>query len=99
MSAKKIIIQGVTREGRKFRPSDWAERLYHATASYGPDRRPKFPPYVKMLMREGLKCIEVDRRMEDSNPLLYDFLVGFARQHDLAMVDPGGAPVTLETSR
>ncbi|HAZ60816.1 MAG TPA: hypothetical protein DCY89_04490, partial [Gammaproteobacteria bacterium] len=27
-TATEIVLRGVTRDGRKFRPSDWAERLY-----------------------------------------------------------------------
>lgn len=93
MSERTIVILGVTRSGGKFRPSDWAERLYHAAATYGPDRRAVFPPFMKLVMRDGQKCIEVDTRMEDSNALLYDFLIGFARDNELTLVDQDSMPV------
>jgi hypothetical protein len=94
MSHSTIVILGITANGTKFRPSDWAERLYHAAATYGPDRRAVFPPFMKLVMREGAKCIEVDRRMEDSNALLFDFLIGFARDNDLCLVDEDGSPLS-----
>ena len=33
-SEDKIIIEGVTPEGREFRPSDWAERMSGRLASF-----------------------------------------------------------------
>ena len=35
MIYEKILIMGHTKEGKKFRPSDWAERLYYTVAEYG----------------------------------------------------------------
>ena len=34
MLHEKILIMGTTHEGEKFRPSDWAERLYYMVADY-----------------------------------------------------------------
>ncbi|MFM7705813.1 MAG: DUF3579 domain-containing protein, partial [Rubrivivax sp.] len=31
-----VVIQGLTRDGRTFRPSDWAERLAGAMSSFRP---------------------------------------------------------------
>jgi len=31
---KKIIIEGVTSQGKAFRPSDWAERMSESMASF-----------------------------------------------------------------
>jgi hypothetical protein len=94
MSHSTIVILGITANGDKFRPSDWAERLYHAAATYGPDRRAVFPPFMKLVMREGAKCIEIDRRMEDSNALLFDFLIGFARDNGLTLLDQDREPLS-----
>ena len=35
-SAKEIFIQGITSDGRTFRPSDWAERLAGVMCSFRP---------------------------------------------------------------
>ena len=34
LKSKKIIIEGVTTQGKEFRPSDWAERMSGALASF-----------------------------------------------------------------
>jgi hypothetical protein len=31
----RVVIQGITRKGTKFRPSDWAERLQDCIATHG----------------------------------------------------------------
>ena len=46
MLYEKILIVGQTKEGKKFRPSDWAERLYYTVASYGKNGRVIFNPLV-----------------------------------------------------
>ena len=48
MLYEKILIVGQTKEGKKFRPSDWAERLYYTVASYGKNGRVIFNPLVKL---------------------------------------------------
>jgi Protein of unknown function (DUF3579) len=93
VAVQQVIIRGVTQDGKKFRPSDWAERLYTAVASYGPDRRPIFPPHVHLTMKDGMKCVAIDLRMADENPLLYAFLVGFAHDNELTLTDAQDQPV------
>ena len=34
---RQVFIQGITRDGRTFRPSDWAERLCGAMSCFRPD--------------------------------------------------------------
>ena len=34
--AKEVFIQGITSDGRTFRPSDWAERLAGVMSSFRP---------------------------------------------------------------
>ncbi|HEY1226010.1 MAG TPA: DUF3579 domain-containing protein, partial [Ramlibacter sp.] len=35
-NAIEVLIQGTTRDGRTFRPSDWAERLAGVLSSFRP---------------------------------------------------------------
>lgn len=84
MSAtEKVIIKGTTKSGGKFRPSDWAERLCGAVASYGPGRRIIFHPRVKLASMEGTKCVVIDAQLEDEDEMLFDFLLGFASDNQL----------------
>ena len=39
----KLIIEGITEDGKTFRPSDWIDRLCGSVSSYGADRRAKHP--------------------------------------------------------
>ena len=41
-----FIIVGLTKQGRKFRPSDWAERLCGVMSAFGAERKMKYSPYV-----------------------------------------------------
>ena len=34
---RKFVIHGITRDGKAFRPSDWAERLAGAMSSFRPE--------------------------------------------------------------
>ncbi len=94
MAIKEIIIRGITADGRKFRPSDWSERLYYAVANYGPNRQVTFNPLVKIKVKGDLKCVVVNRRLQDEDPMIFDFLIGFARDNDLVMIDQDDNPVT-----
>lgn len=85
---QRIFIRGVTGDGRKFRPSNWTERLYYAVASYGPNRTITFSPHVIMkVASDGVNCVVVDIKLQDENPMLFDFLIGFARDNKLVMQD------------
>jgi hypothetical protein len=78
-----IIIRGTTADGRRFRPSDWAQRLYYAVASYGPYRQVTFNPMVKLKVSDGVSCVVVSKRLEQEDPMMFEFLLDFARDNEL----------------
>ena len=82
----KVIIQGITQDGNKFRPSDWAERLCGAVATYGPGRRIIFHPNVKLAAIEGVKCVVIDANLEDDDEMLFEFLTDFADENKLQTI-------------
>jgi len=82
-ATEKVIIKGITKNGGKFRPSDWAERLCGAVASYGPGRRIIFHPNVKLASFEGIKCVVIDAQLEDDDVMLFEFLLEFAEDNQL----------------
>ena len=55
-----FIIVGLTIEGRKFRPSDWAERLCGVMSAFGAERKMKYSPYVGPGDYNGQKAVFVD---------------------------------------
>jgi hypothetical protein len=90
----KIIIKGLTKDGKKFRPSDWAERLTSAVATYGRGRRVVFHPKVRMATIEGVSCVLVDADLEQTDPMLFGFLMNFGEGNNLQIVRSDAAKLT-----
>ena len=89
----KVIIQGITKEGGKFRPSDWAERLCGAVASYGPGRRIIFHPNVQLASMNSVKCVVIDASLEEDDEMLFNFLTDFADENNLQILRSDTFPV------
>jgi len=87
MATEKIIIKGVTTNGDKFRPSDWAQRLATAVGTPGHGRRIKYHPKVQVALIEGINCVVVAKDLEQEAPMLYSFLTDFAITNQLQMED------------
>jgi len=93
----RIIVEGVTLDGKIFRPSDWIERLIDTVFSYGEDRRTRSGPYsgpdrrrrqigfLQAQMIDGQKCLVVDKRLRDANPVAFRFLQDFIQSNCLRM--------------
>lgn len=84
----KIIIEGITEDGRTFRPSDWMERISGTLSTFGTDRRMRYSRYVQPQMFEGAKCLVVDPELRERNPAAFNFLMEFARGNRLRIRDP-----------
>ncbi|HNU11133.1 MAG TPA: DUF3579 domain-containing protein [Rubrivivax sp.] len=93
---RQYYIQGVTRQGRQFRPSDWAERLAGAMASFRPGgsggfarigAHLGFSPYCVPRVVDGVKCVMIDEALREIEPMAWDFVVDFARDNDLPVVE------------
>jgi hypothetical protein len=83
----EIVIVGVTTAGQAFRPSDWAERLCGCMALFGEDQRMTYSPYVKPIISADIKCVVVDRRLEQIDVEAFGFLMSFARDNELQLRD------------
>jgi len=81
---ESFVIVGVTTAGKKFRPSDWADRLCGVMSAFGSDHRMTYSPYVRPgCTLKGDKTVLVDSRLHDVEPLAYTFLRNFAKDNDL----------------
>lgn len=80
---ESFVIVGTTLEGRTFRPSDWAERLCGVMSVFGAKSRMAYSPYVQPGNLAGAKCVFVDCRIRDIEPMAYGFLVNFAKDNHL----------------
>jgi len=91
---KRLFIEGRTRAGRTFRPSDWAERLAGALASFRPEDAPRSPgafigysPFCVPSDLGGAKGVLVDERLREIEPMAWDFVTSFARDNDLVVIE------------
>jgi hypothetical protein len=78
----KIIIEGVTESGERFRPSDWAERMSGKLSSFK-KRRLQYSPLLQPSMKDGHKCVILDPKLKQSNPELYQSILSFANSNKL----------------
>jgi Protein of unknown function (DUF3579) len=78
-----FVIQGITPDGKPFRPSDWADRLAGVMCSFGGDNRMAYSPYCYPFSIGGVKCVAVDSRLKEIEPMAYGFLLNFARDNEL----------------
>jgi len=81
----RLVIHGVTEEGKKLRPSDWIERISSTLASFGSDHRLKYSNAVMPCVIEGEKCLVVARNLNEVNPDAYEFVMSFARSNQLCI--------------
>lgn len=80
---KKIIIEGVTEDGRPFRPSDWIERISGSLSTFGNDRRVRYSHHVQPQMLDGRRCLVLDPALRERNPAAFNFLLDFAKGNKL----------------
>jgi len=90
---KVLLIQGVTRSGRTFRPSDWAERLCGVMSQFRPAGGPRqnmhlgYSPYVRPTIINDIKTVVLDERLRLLEPRAYEFVMGFAHDNDLVTLE------------
>ncbi len=80
---KKIIIEGVTTQGTKFRPSDWAERMSGSLASFQQNRISYSPLLQPSVTNDGLPCVLLDPKLKETNPQMYQSILDFAKNNKL----------------
>jgi hypothetical protein len=89
-----VFIQGITKEGRTFRPSDWAERLAGAMSSFRPrgsaggiGAHIGYSPYCVPRIVGGVKGVLVNEALRGIEPMAWDFVMNFARDNALRTQD------------
>jgi hypothetical protein len=97
---QQLIIHGVTEDGQRFRPSDWAERLAGVMSQFRPAGSVGGPltysPYVVPVVLDGVRCVVVDKRLRELEPLAYKFVYSFAKDNNLQLSEH---ETTIPTSR
>ena len=91
-SVKEVFIQGITRQGKTFRPSDWADRLCGVMSQFRPGgphpgSHLTYSPWCVPTVIDGVKCVVVNAELRDAEPMAWDFAINFARDNDLQMAE------------
>ena len=101
MAKCRILIDGVTDKGHKFRPSDWAERLSESVSTVGADHRIHYSPFVEPILIDGRAALKIDPELESVNPKAFQQLVDFVKDNRLSVLEaceldifPGDLAVT-----
>ena len=83
----EVVIHGTTNKGKIFRPSDWAERLCGILSSFTKDNRLSYSNWVRPMLVDNVRCVAVDKKLEEDNPQMFRFLMDFAADNDLRIID------------
>ena len=91
-SSKEVFIQGLTHDGKTFRPSDWADRLCGVMSQFRPGgpqpgSHLTYSPWCKPTVINGVKCVVVNAELRDAEPMAWDFAINFAKDNNLQTVD------------
>ena len=91
-NAKEVFIQGITQDGKPFRPRDWAERLAGVMSQFrpggaSPGSHLSYSPWCIPTTLAGVKCVIVNRELRDDNVMAWDFVMNFARDNDLQVAE------------
>jgi hypothetical protein len=96
-SAKEVVIQGITSDGRTFRPSDWAERLAGVMSSFRPGGATpgshlSYSPWCVPTTIGGAKCVIVHTDLREHDVMAWDFVMSFARDNGLRVIEGEAKP-------
>ncbi|TCT00565.1 uncharacterized protein DUF3579 [Paralcaligenes ureilyticus] len=84
---QQLVIYGLTQDGQRFRPSDWAERLAGVLSPFRPAGVTGGPltysPYAVPTLIDGVRCVVVDQRLRELEPLAWKFAYEFAQDNHL----------------
>ncbi|MBD3609812.1 MAG: DUF3579 domain-containing protein [Gammaproteobacteria bacterium] len=83
---KACLIQGINKAGKRFRPSDWAERLSSLHASFVGGRL-QYSALLYPVVRNGIKCIQMSSQLKLEAPDIYAQVMEFAQDNDLNIID------------
>lgn len=79
----RLIIEGIREDNKKFRPSDWAERISATLASFGSDHKLRYSEFVHPCIINGDQCLIVNLQLSETCPEAFNFILHFARQNKL----------------
>jgi hypothetical protein len=83
----ELIIEGLTTDGVKFRPSDWVDRLCGMLAGFDDRQKMSYSPYLRPMVYHNMTCVAVKKELQQHNPNIFTFIMQFAADNKLIVVD------------
>jgi hypothetical protein len=81
----EFVIQGVTKQGQTFRPTNWGERLSDMLATTGKDGRIVYSSYVRPIVIQGIPSVVVRLSLEQADPHAFELIREFVATNHLAV--------------
>ena len=78
----RYIIESVTQDGKRFRPSDWIDRLSSWDATFA-QHRLVYSERLHPVNIKGEKCLAIEPELKEQAPAMFDQIIGFARANKL----------------
>ena len=94
----EIFVQGLTKDGKPFRPSDWVDRMCSSFATFGENRKLRYSPYLRPEVLNGVRCLAVDMKLKDVNPEGFEHVIQFADENQLNILDETGNSIVVPLS-
>jgi Protein of unknown function (DUF3579) len=87
-TSKELYILGITKQGKTFRPSDWAERLAGVMSQFRPGGAQRgshlgYSPWCVPSAIGSTKCVILHADLRDYDVMAWDFCLNFAKDNDL----------------
>lgn len=88
-----LCIMGITSAGKRFRPSDWAERLAGVMSCYRPggaggaDAHISYSKWCEPSLTGNIKCVILHPDMKLHHPEAWEFVIDFAQDNDLQVTE------------
>ncbi len=83
----ELIIEGMTTDGIKFRPSDWVDRLCGTLAGFDTRQKVAYSPYLRPMVYKDMNCVAVKKDLQEISPDVFQFIMQFAKDNKLLVVD------------
>ena len=81
----EFVIQGVTKDGEVFRPTNWADRLGDMLSTTDKDGRIVFSSYLRPMVIQGVHCVVVRFSLEKADQHAFDLVKQFTVANHLTV--------------
>ncbi len=81
----EFVIQGITKGGSVFRPSNWGERLCDMLSTTGKDGRIVYSTYIRPMVIQGIPSVVVRFSLESADPHGFELVKQFVLTNHLTV--------------